>query len=196
MRTSKAMDLRHLPSKTWTLNLGWVLAANLPADLDAWTRPLGLHDDPELTHAEPATLRYCLWHLPARLVSHASFRTRQRSGYFVSEIASRRIADDSLRDGDSPINDQIRMEFYDTCRLQLTCSLNWRIRDTCHVARASAKSSPVNERRTQFSTRVALVGGIGIALAAQRSGVLMRLVPQLAHAIAKRSMVALSGADE
>jgi hypothetical protein len=53
------------------VRLGWVLAANLAADLDAWTRLLGLHDDPELTHAEPATLRFCLWRLPARLVSHA-----------------------------------------------------------------------------------------------------------------------------
>jgi hypothetical protein len=49
----------------------------------------------------------------------------------------------------------------------------------------------VNEGQTQFSTRVALAGGIGIAVAAQRSGVLMSLVTQFAHAIAKRSMVAL-----
>ncbi|MEO3801478.1 hypothetical protein [Nonomuraea sp. B1E8] len=56
------------------VNVGWVLAANLDADLDAWTRLLGLHDDPELARAEPQTLRYCLWRLPARLISHARQR--------------------------------------------------------------------------------------------------------------------------
>jgi hypothetical protein len=74
VRTNKAMGLHNLPSKTWTVNVGWVLAANLAADLDAWTRLLGLYDDPELARAEPQTLRYCLWHLPARLVSHARQR--------------------------------------------------------------------------------------------------------------------------
>jgi hypothetical protein len=74
VRTNKAMGLRNLPSKTWTVNVGWVLAANLAADLDAWTRLLGLHDDAELARAEPQTMRYCVWHLPARLVSHARRR--------------------------------------------------------------------------------------------------------------------------
>lgn len=74
-RTAKAMGLRNLPSKTWNVNLGWVLAACLSADLDAWTRLLGLHDDPDLARAEPATLRYCLWHLPARLACHARRKT-------------------------------------------------------------------------------------------------------------------------
>lgn len=74
VRCNKAMGLRNLPSKTWTVNVGWVLAANLAADLDAWTRLLGLHDDADLARAEPQTLRYCLWHLPARLASHARQR--------------------------------------------------------------------------------------------------------------------------
>ncbi|WP_433425850.1 IS1380 family transposase [Microtetraspora malaysiensis] len=74
VRTNKAMGLRNLPSKTWTVNVGWVLAANLAADLDAWTRLLGLYDDAELARAEPQTMRYCLWHLPARLVRHARRR--------------------------------------------------------------------------------------------------------------------------
>ncbi|MEU8252412.1 IS1380 family transposase [Nonomuraea sp. NPDC048916] len=74
VRCNKAMGLRNLPSKTWNVNVGWVLACNLAADLDAWTRLLGLHDDPELARAEPQTLRYCLWHLPARLVTHARRR--------------------------------------------------------------------------------------------------------------------------
>ncbi|MGW4412486.1 transposase [Nonomuraea sp. NPDC004702] len=71
VRTNNAMGLRNLPSKTWNVNLGWVLTANLAADLDAWTRLLGPHDDPELARAEPPALRHRLWHLPARLARHA-----------------------------------------------------------------------------------------------------------------------------
>jgi hypothetical protein len=52
-----------------------VLAANLAADLDAWTRLLGLHDHGDLADAEPDTLRYRLLHLPARLSSHARRRS-------------------------------------------------------------------------------------------------------------------------
>jgi hypothetical protein len=74
VRTNKAMGLRNLPSKSWSANQGWVLAANLAADLDAWTRMLGLHDSGDLANAEPDTLRYRLWHLPAKLTSHARRR--------------------------------------------------------------------------------------------------------------------------
>lgn len=74
VRVDKAMGLRNLPSKSWTVNRGWVLAANIANDLDAWTRLLGLHDHPDLAHAEPDTLRYRLWHLPARLTRHARRR--------------------------------------------------------------------------------------------------------------------------
>ena len=75
VETAKAMGLRNLPSKTWQVNRGWVLAANIAADLTAWTRLLGLHDQPDLRDAEPDTLRYRIWHLPARLVRHARKRT-------------------------------------------------------------------------------------------------------------------------
>ena len=61
-------------SKTWQVNAGWVLAANIAADLAAWTRLLGLHDG-ELRDADPDTLRYRIWHLPARLARHARQRT-------------------------------------------------------------------------------------------------------------------------
>ena len=74
VRTAKAMGLRNLPSKDWQVNKGWVLAANLAADLTAWARLLGLHDQPGLRDAEPDTLRYRIWHLPARLVRHARRR--------------------------------------------------------------------------------------------------------------------------
>ena len=74
VRTNKAMGLRNLPSKSWTVNRGWVLAANIAADITAWTRLLGLYDQPDLAHAEPETLRYRLLHLPATLSSHARQR--------------------------------------------------------------------------------------------------------------------------
>ena len=61
-------------SETWTVNCGWVLAANLAADLSAWCRLLGLYDQDDLKDAEPDTLRYRLWALPARLVRHARAR--------------------------------------------------------------------------------------------------------------------------
>jgi len=74
VRQGKAMGLRNLPSKSWTVNQGWVLACNIAADLAAWTRLLGLHDQPDLAHAEPETLRYRLLHLPAKLTTHARRR--------------------------------------------------------------------------------------------------------------------------
>ena len=73
-RTNKAIRLRNSPSKTWAVNCGWVLAANLAADLSAWCRLLGLYDQEDLKDAEPDTLRYRLWALPARLARHARAR--------------------------------------------------------------------------------------------------------------------------
>ena len=57
------------------MNCGWVLAANIAADLQAWCQLLGLYDAGDLRDAEPDTLRYRLWHIPARLVRHARRRT-------------------------------------------------------------------------------------------------------------------------
>jgi hypothetical protein len=73
VRTSKAMGLRNLPSKNLASQLRWVLAANIAADLAAWSRLLGLYDCDGLEDAEPDTLRR-LWHIPARLVRHARQR--------------------------------------------------------------------------------------------------------------------------
>jgi Transposase DDE domain group 1 len=75
VRTGKAAGLRNLPSKSWRVNCGWVLAANIAADLQAWCRLLGLYDCDGLKDAEPGTLRHRLWHIPARLVRHARQRT-------------------------------------------------------------------------------------------------------------------------
>src|SRR6516162_4700851 len=74
VRTAKAMGLRNLPSRTWQVNCGWLIAANIAADLAAWTRLLGHCDDPDLRDADPGTLRYRIWHLPARLACHARQR--------------------------------------------------------------------------------------------------------------------------
>jgi hypothetical protein len=75
VRTAKAMGLRNLPSKNWQVNVGWIIAANIAADLTAWTRLLGCHDDDGLRDADPDTLRYRIWHIPARLARHARQRT-------------------------------------------------------------------------------------------------------------------------
>jgi hypothetical protein len=74
VRAAKPMGLRNLPSKTWVVNCGWVLAANIAADLSAWCRLLGLYDCDDLKDAEPDTLRYRLLSLPARMVRHARAR--------------------------------------------------------------------------------------------------------------------------
>ncbi len=74
VRAAKAMGLRNLPSKTWQVNCGWVIAANIATDLAAWTRLLGFRDDPDLREADPETFRYRVWHIPARLARHARER--------------------------------------------------------------------------------------------------------------------------
>lgn len=75
VKAIKRIGLGLLPSKSWQLNAAWVLAATIACDLDAWTRLLLLHDAPELAAAEPETIRGKLYHLPARLTSHARRRT-------------------------------------------------------------------------------------------------------------------------
>ncbi|MFB7601147.1 IS1380 family transposase [Streptomyces sp. NPDC056160] len=74
VRTNKAMGLDNLPSASWEVNRGWTLAANLATDLDAWLRLLALHDIDGLADAEPDTMRFRLYHLPARLADHARRR--------------------------------------------------------------------------------------------------------------------------
>ena len=74
VRTGKSMGLRNLPSKSWQVNCGWVIAANVAADLTAWARLLGLCDRDDLKEADPDTLRYRILHIPARLARHARQR--------------------------------------------------------------------------------------------------------------------------
>lgn len=75
VRCNKAMGLANLPSASWRINAAWILAANLAADLDAWTRLLGCEADPELEAAEPASIRAKLYSVAARMVRHARQRT-------------------------------------------------------------------------------------------------------------------------
>ena len=75
VKAIKRVDPGLLPSKSWQVNTAWVPAATLAADLDAWTRLLLLHDEPEPAKAEPATIRRKLYHQPARLTTHARRRT-------------------------------------------------------------------------------------------------------------------------
>lgn len=74
VRTSKDTGLGHLPSKSWTVNLAWCHAITIAVDLLAWLKLLGCPDIPTLARAEPATLRYRLLHVPARLARHARHR--------------------------------------------------------------------------------------------------------------------------
>lgn len=64
------MTTARMARKAWA-NTEWVLAANLAADLAAWLRLLTLHDHPDLVRAEPATMRFRLYTVPARLARHA-----------------------------------------------------------------------------------------------------------------------------
>ncbi|MEV3933473.1 hypothetical protein [Streptomyces sp. NPDC053728] len=70
----KRVGLGLLPSKSWQLNVAWVLAAALAADVDAWTRLLLLRDELELAAAEPETIRKAL--PPARPPHHTRPRAR------------------------------------------------------------------------------------------------------------------------
>jgi len=74
VRTAKDTGLGHLPSKSWTVNLAWCHAITIAVDLLAWLKLLGCPDIPTLNRAEPATLRYRLLHVPARLVRRARIR--------------------------------------------------------------------------------------------------------------------------
>ncbi len=74
VRTGKDTGLGHLPSKSWTVNLAWCHAVTIAVDLLEWLKLLGCPDIAILNRAEPATLRYRLLHVPARLVRRARIR--------------------------------------------------------------------------------------------------------------------------
>jgi hypothetical protein len=63
-----------LSGHTGAVHRGWMVAADLASDLDAWVRPLALPDLDGLVDAEPDTVRFRLDHLPAHLADHARSR--------------------------------------------------------------------------------------------------------------------------
>ncbi|MFG2638724.1 hypothetical protein ACGFX8_34005 [Streptomyces sp. NPDC048362] len=74
MRCNKALRLHNLPSKDWTVVGPGCSPPTSPPTWTPWTRLLGLHDIPDLAGAEPTTMRYRLYHLPAELTRHARRR--------------------------------------------------------------------------------------------------------------------------
>ena len=73
IRTSKDTGMNSMPSRDYAINTAWCQAIAIGCDLLAWTRLLAL--DGHLATAEPATLRYRLLHVAARLV-HGQRRHR------------------------------------------------------------------------------------------------------------------------
>jgi hypothetical protein len=69
IRDAKDLGLRNLPFREFSNNEVWLLLVQLAQDLLAWAQALLLTG--ELARAEPATLRYRLWHTAARLARHA-----------------------------------------------------------------------------------------------------------------------------
>ncbi|MGH8571453.1 MAG: IS1380 family transposase [Gammaproteobacteria bacterium] len=68
----KACGGANLPSKDYTRNSAWLQLAALAVTLLAWLRHAAL--DGELAKAAPKTLRYRLFAVPARLITHARRR--------------------------------------------------------------------------------------------------------------------------
>jgi hypothetical protein len=71
IRCAKDTGLRRLPSREFTINHAWCVAAAIAADLIAWLQIHAL--DGELAKAEPNRLRYRLLHTAARL-THGQHR--------------------------------------------------------------------------------------------------------------------------
>jgi Transposase DDE domain group 1 len=69
VRDGKACGLENLPFQGFANNEVWLLLVQLAQDLLAWSQALLLTGD--LKRAEPATLRYRLWHTAARISRHA-----------------------------------------------------------------------------------------------------------------------------
>jgi hypothetical protein len=68
---AKDTGLRRMPSKRYPINQAWCQAIEIATDLRRWLQLLALHDQDELTDAEPGTLRFRFLAVPARLVTHA-----------------------------------------------------------------------------------------------------------------------------
>jgi hypothetical protein len=73
VRTTKDTGLGHLPSQSWQVNSAWCAAVTIAIDLIAWLRLYALTGT-SLATAEPKTLRYRIFHTPARLVRARRYR--------------------------------------------------------------------------------------------------------------------------
>jgi hypothetical protein len=72
VRTTKDTGLARLPSKSWTVNKAWCAAITIAVDLIAWMRLYALTG--ALAKAEPKTLRFRIFAVPARLVRARRYR--------------------------------------------------------------------------------------------------------------------------
>jgi Transposase DDE domain group 1 len=73
VRTTQDTGLDRLPSKSWQVNKSWCAAVSIAVDLIAWMRLYALAGT-GLAKAEPKTLRYRIFHVPARLVHARRYR--------------------------------------------------------------------------------------------------------------------------
>lgn len=69
IRCGKDTGMRNLPCGDYDRNKVWLALVLLAQDLTAWTQTLCLEG--ELARAEPATLRYKLFHVAAKITRHA-----------------------------------------------------------------------------------------------------------------------------
>jgi len=72
VRTTQDTGLDRLPSKSWQVNKAWCAAVSIAVDLIAWMRLYALTS--QLAKAEPKTLRYRIFGVPARLVRARRYR--------------------------------------------------------------------------------------------------------------------------
>jgi Transposase DDE domain group 1 len=68
IRTGKDTGLGRFPSRQFAINQAWLACVLIAIDLLTWAQSILLHDQPDLTRAEPKALRYRLLHVAARLV--------------------------------------------------------------------------------------------------------------------------------
>jgi hypothetical protein len=88
IRGAKATGLRNLPCYGFAANDAWLTLVLCAQTLVCWTQALCLSG--ELACAEPATLRYRLWHTAGRLVRHGRrvILRLQRSWPWAGELVA------------------------------------------------------------------------------------------------------------
>lgn len=89
IRCAKVSGLRNLPFRAFSMNEAWLELVLLGCDLMSWTRMLLLRGT-ELSRCEPKRLRYRLFHVAGRIVTHARGITLRlpRSWPWASALAT------------------------------------------------------------------------------------------------------------